>query len=136
MSEGRNPVKDAMHRQYADAGVIKVEVPEWPDADGNPTTVRFRSRLTVDDLEYYLARQSSRNIYAVLFRLLAVNEDMTPLVDPNDDEWFTSQVDGGMVSRVAARAGLQREIFNTNAALLREAGEDSEPGEKPLFGSP
>ena len=117
-------LKKAIHRQYADLDLIEVEVPEWPDRDGRPSKVRFRRRLTVDDVAAIgsISDMSGHFVLIKLFEMLAVDEKGDRLVDPNDREWFAQQVDGHLVASVAARAGLQQ-------AFMGEVGEPPKEGE-------
>ena len=117
-------LKKAIHRQYADLDLIEVEVPEWPGKDGKPSRLRFRRRLTVDDVAAMgsIVSVSGHSVLIRLFELLAVDENGNRLVDPNDREWFATQVDGHMVAKVAARAGLQ-------SAFGDEVGEPPDEGD-------
>lgn len=118
-------LKQNIHRPYASLDLIEVEAPEFPDKDGKPSLLKFRRRLTVDDVAS-LADMKLGSTFAThlaLFRLLAVNDDGTPLVDPNDDEWFRKTVDGMHVVDVSERAGLLQSV------AMQTASEDGAEGD-------
>ena len=59
----KGTLKQAMHRPYADQQIISVEVPEWPDDDGNPVTIRFATELNVDQVASVQASPNTCLLY-------------------------------------------------------------------------
>ena len=124
----KGTLKQAMHRPYADQQIISVEVPEWPDDDGNPVTIRFATELNVDQVASVQAAQLNKGLKGLpitLFRLCALGEDDAPLVDPNDDILFRTGVNALTIAAVVERSGLEDVIL---PQLRREKGEPAAKG--------
>ena len=108
-------LKQAMHRAYADVGLVRVTMPEWPDKQGKPCVLAFRQVLTVDDcnqIDLLQFRSQVKGIELELFRILAVKPDLTPFVDPNDDDWFRSGAPAIQIARAVERCGLVQKIMD------------------------
>ena len=107
-------LRENLHAHYSSLPFIEVEAPEWPDADGKPSIIRFRQRLTVDDVLALgaFAGKGDNSFKTELFRRLAVDEDGGQLVKPNDDSWFRTELDGLAVVAVANRAKLLEIVYD------------------------
>ena len=123
-------IKRSIHRQYVSLEPISIEAPEFPDKDGNPTVLRFKRRLNVDDVAALgvidFEGQSMDQLHTQLFRVLAIDEEGNRLVDPNDDEWFRTGTDGTLISKVAERANLVSVLGLTHKRAGGEASPDAE----------
>lgn len=123
------------------AGYFEVDAPEWPDGEGKPSKVRFRSEPTVADvLEFVDIQQRSGlkagiDVAIALFAILAVNEEGVRLVDAaamgkNSDGWFFESVSGADVLNVMTRAGVVQRFHEALARIqLPEVGQ---PGKASL----
>ena len=107
---------DTMVRDFVDNQYKDVQCPEYTGPDGNPTTIRFRTKLTVADLEWLLAHEgaSPELERAQLFYLLAVDEKHEPFVprrgDERHDQWLT-KVDVTKATTIVMRAELEKEVY-------------------------
>ena len=76
---------------------VEVECPEFPDADGAPAKLLFRSRLTVSDviaLGEFESPFAPMRFELLLFHLLALDENGERLVDPDADEVYPRECGG------------------------------------------
>lgn len=122
---------DAIRAAYErDSDIISVECPEWPDADGNPSTVRFRTVLTVDDwmelVEIAPVTDPAREI--TLFVILALDETGTRLVSKeaaaDGEGWFFKAAAGLQIHRIIKRADLSRIVNEKNFPELPEVDHE------------
>ena len=131
--------KADLHRPFAMQRHIEVEAPEFPDKDGNPTRIRFRTKLSVDDVltlqkidltktvpgdDGTERRPDLGALSLALFSLLAVDKDGMPIGNPDDNEWFMESVDGMAILQVVLRSNLIDLVF---AQLSSEEKKQSDP---------
>ena len=113
---------------------VEVECPEFPDDAGAPTTLRFRSRLTVADV---LALSAADDAFKplrfelLLFHLLALDEQGERLDDPDADDWFKHGADPFAVIAVVRRAGVVDTVIEQLQAHQRAtAGRGAAGGKR------
>jgi len=129
-------LRKSMRRTGASFRIISVEVPQWPDKDGKPSVVKFRTNISVADVGFMrdIAGLPEERGSIELFRQFAIDDDHAQLVKP-DDEWFENSVDGYVVVDAVQRSGLAEELgkrIDEGMNRLAEPGgkaEDDKAGE-------
>lgn len=114
-------IVDAMREVYTKRSeIVEVECPEWPDADGKPQAMRFRTTLSVaDTLELAEINPKTAAAKAVaLFIILALDESGRRLIQPeavaNGDGWFMQAAAGMDVINIVNRANLDKIVEERN----------------------
>ena len=104
-----NETIKALSRQYGQSSeTVKVDIPE---AD---TSVRFRTRLTVADVEVLGEEKPSTPLLMrlCLFRMLAVDDRGERLIQGEDaEDFFQSGCDAMVLSNAVEKAGLVEKVF-------------------------
>ena len=109
---------------------IEVECPEWPDEDGNPSTIRFRTALSVADyLEINEAKVPTAVAYLVmLFIVLAMDESGKRLVTPemaaDGNGWLFKATSGLDLVSIVKRANLAQIVADRNEPQLPEVDHE------------
>lgn len=125
-------VEVASKHTFANAFVsrrpIEVEAPEL----GEGVVVRFKPEFTVDDVLTILAVKNWQDplVFDILLaRVAMIDEEGKPLVDDNNDKWFSEGTDGTLICRLSKRA-------NLSAVFLKafKRSEDDPDGDKELTG--
>ena len=100
-------------RHLSQAKVITVKVPEALDGDGKPLVIRFRSRMTVADMIQLaeLPKRTEDLVRLSLFRLMAIDGDGEPLVNPDDADWYLHGIDAKLICKIVDRAELPDYVF-------------------------
>ena len=131
---------DTMVRDFVDDRFMDVECPEYPDDDGNPSVVTFRTKLNVADLLWFLDHEAASPELerANLYYLLAVDENHEPLVPREGEQRYVQwrdKVEVGKVSSIVLRAGLEAKIYkqmvNRERVELETEGKGSLGGIRP-----
>lgn len=113
--------------------ITEVECPEWPDGDGNPTILRFRTVLTVDDvleLSDMNPKGTVPNAVA-LFILLALDETGKRLVTremaADGEGWFMKAAAGMDIVNIVRRADLVKKVNDCNYVEPQAVGQEGKP---------
>ena len=113
--------------------IVRVEVPEAPLPDGKPSVIRFRTCLTVADLEALgemggLGSATLDQLRLALFRILAVNEDGTAFVSGDVADVVKDGSSGRLLCSIVERAGLVEKAFaDVEMPEAPEGGEAGKP---------
>ena len=116
-------------------GRIHAVVPEWPQSNGEPTRIMFRTVLSVRDMEL-LARHephvnpeqkvSSIPFIADVFMLTALDPQGEPLVPEEDRATFYEQVDALLCAAIITRCGAYPVVMGeTNRREEPDLGKQS-----------
>lgn len=99
-------VLQAAKKHIAESKLVSVDVPEWPDADGKPTRIWYRSTVTLAetfDITNYKpdGDERYRHAYAVIRR--ALDADGKPLFTVAGDEEALLTLDGHVMMRLSGQ---------------------------------
>lgn len=107
---------DRIVRDFVDGEYTDVSCPEFLDDDGNPTVVKFRTKLTVSDMLWLSERNidSQPDLHrAELFYLLAVDDHGNPLIshDGDHDKHWSEKVDVAKLANIVMRGGIEEAVY-------------------------
>lgn len=115
MSGGEGPrIIDRAISHYQSKELKRIEIEEWPDADGNPL-VCFSTSFTLKDqsrLQTLIEKQSQADALAELLILKLVDEKGDKIFNIGDKHALRESVDANVVARIA------NQIMETNADSL------------------
>ena len=95
----------AQFRERLGGGLRYLDVPEWPDADGNPTRVWFRPSLNLRQQQKILALSAQDKAAAAIAMpliLRALDEDGKPLFRQIELGEIMRGVDPDVVARIVS----------------------------------
>lgn len=119
---------DHYHYHNSPANMVSTEVPEWApragDSKGKPPKIKFRTKLSVSDLEYlgekhnltaeYIeASVSSVPFIVDVFMLTACGMDGSLMVTPEDRDRFAGEVDSMLCATIITRCGAYKRIMES-----------------------
>lgn len=112
-------VIDRAKKHFADIGVQKLDVPEWPDDEGKPTVIYYQP-VTLEERQRFLSageRDGAVAAYAEVMVVKALNADGTKMFTIEHKRDFRKHVSPDVIRRVA----LQMMLVPT----VDEMGKDS-----------
>ena len=112
------------HKCNAPANMILAQVPEWKGKNDSVPKIKFRTKLSVSDIEYlgskhnlgaeYLeASISSITFILDVFMLTACHMDGTLVVPEDAKERFAGEVDGLLCAAIITRCGAFAAILES-----------------------
>lgn len=119
---------DHYHHHNSPNNMVSTEVPEWAprggDSKGQPPKIKFRTKLSVADLEYLgekynLAAEhieasvSSVPFIVAVFMLTACAMDGSLMVPPEDRDRFEGEVDSMLCASIITRCGAYKRIMES-----------------------
>jgi|GEM_PF-1617517 len=108
-------ILDRAMKQYREkveaAGILSLEVKQWPDENGNPTLIYFRPLSTLPVKDYskvvYYATQETVEAGVDILIVRALNADKTPMFRAVERGELLRKVDPEVILDIIGRMGEQ-----------------------------
>ena len=123
-------IKQALGREFATHKPIEVEVEGVKFRLRTVPSVRDGVRLD-ETLKQFFMREATLNVLAwKIFEVMAIGSD-GPLVDPEDNEWFTEGVNSLLICKATIASGVVERILEEFSRRPSVAGSEDGDAEKP-----
>lgn len=119
-------ILDRAMKQYREkveaAGILSLDVSEWPDENGQPTVIYFRPLSTLPVKDYskvvYYATQETVESAVDILTVRALNADKSPMFKAVERSELLRKVDSEVILKIIGRMG---ELDSATKNTIEEA---------------